>query len=188
MKLPLQITWRNIGQSDAVEAAIRDKAGKLDEFYEHIMSCRVIVEAPHTHHHKGNLFHICLDIKVPDKEIVVRRGPAEHGAHEDIYVAIRDAFDAARRQLQDYARRRRGDVKEHDVPRHARVIRKFPVQGYGFLETPDHREIYFHRNALIDADFDTLDEGTEAYYIEEQGEHGPQAKQVTVGKHGVGAV
>lgn len=187
MKIPLQITWHGVDQSEAIEADIRDKADKLDQFCDNIMSCRVVVEAPHGHHHKGKLYRLSIDIKVPGKEIVVKRNPAEHSAHEDVYVAIRDAFDAARRQLAEFTRERRGDVKAHDVPRHARVIRKFPAQGYGFIETPDRREIYFHRNALLNGDFDKLAEGTEVYFIEEQGEKGPQAKQVTIGKHGVGS-
>jgi ribosomal subunit interface protein len=114
MIIPLQITWRDVPQSDAIEADIREKAAKLDHFYDGILSCRVLVEASHRHHHKGNLYHIRLEIEVPDGEIVVTRDPAEHHAHEDIYVAIRDAFDAARRQLQDYARKRRGQVKRHE--------------------------------------------------------------------------
>ena len=113
MQLPLQITWRNVPKSEFVEADIRAKAEKLDEFYDHIMSCRVVVEQSHGRHKKGNLYHLSLDIKVPDKEIVITRDPAEHHAHEDMHVAIRDAFDAARRQLQDYVRMRRGHVKRH---------------------------------------------------------------------------
>jgi ribosomal subunit interface protein len=187
VKLPLQINWRDIPKSDAIDADIRAKAEKLDQFYEDIMSCRVTVEAPHKHHHKGNLYRLHLNITVPDGEIVVTRDPSEHSAHEDMYVAIRDAFDAARRQLQDYARKRRGQVKVHDVSHAARVLRRFPAQDYGFLLTPDGREIYFHRNALIDADFDMLDEGSEVSFVEEEGEQGPQAKQVRVGKHSPGA-
>ena len=107
MDLPLQITWRGLSSSEAVEADIRDKASKLETFYDHIVSLRVVVERPHQHHQQGNLFHVSLDIKVPGKEIVVGRGPAAHQAHEDAYVAIRDAFDAARRQLADTAPGRR---------------------------------------------------------------------------------
>ena len=113
MNLPLQITWRDIEKSDAVETAIREHADKLSQFCDHIMSCRVMEEAPHGHKHKGNLYHVAIDITVPGKEIAVSRDPAKHAAHEDIYVAIRDAFDAARRQLQDYVRKQRGDVKKH---------------------------------------------------------------------------
>ena len=113
MTVPIQITWRHIDQSDAIETAIREKAEKLGNYYDRIQNCRVMVEAPHAHKHKGKLYHIRLDITVPGKEIVVKRDPSAHGAHEDIYVVIRDAFDAARRQLQDHARIQRGDVKTH---------------------------------------------------------------------------
>ena len=114
MELPLQITWHNVGYSPAIEADIRAKAAKLEQFYNHVISCRVVVDAPHKHHRKGNLFGIKIDIKVPDNEIAITREPSEHHAHEDMYVVIRDAFDAARRKLQDYARVRRGQVKKHN--------------------------------------------------------------------------
>lgn len=111
MKLPLQITLRDIPQSEAVEAAIREKVEKLDHFYPHMMSCRVTVEMPGKHKHQGKDFGIRIDITVPGTEIVVNK---EHG--EDIYVVLRDAFDAAKRQLEDYARKQRGDVKAHTQP------------------------------------------------------------------------
>jgi ribosomal subunit interface protein len=114
MEIPLQITFRGIPHSDAVEAKIREKAGKLDRFYSHIMSCRVAVEAEHQHHHQGNQYHIRIDITTPSKELVVSREHHDKQAHEDIYVAIRDAFNAATRQLEDYSRVQRGDVKTHD--------------------------------------------------------------------------
>lgn len=108
MEIPLQVTWRNVEKSDAVDADIREKAAKLNEFHDHIMSCRVVVEASHKHHHKGNLYRLRIDIKVPDRELVVTRDPGDEHAHEDIYVTVRDAFDAMRRQLQEHARNRRG--------------------------------------------------------------------------------
>lgn len=108
MKIPLQITIRGIDHSDALETHIRDKAAKLDEFFDRIMSCRVVVDVPHKHHQQGKQFTVRIDIGVPGSEIVVNR---DHG--EDVYVALRDAFDAAKRQLEDYARRIRGDVKTH---------------------------------------------------------------------------
>jgi len=114
----MQITWRDVDKSDALEADIRAKARKLDQFYDHIVSCRVLVEASHRHHRKGNLYRLRIEIEVPGDEIVVTRDPGDDHAHEDVYVAVRDAFDAARRQLQDYARVRRHDVKRHsDGPR-----------------------------------------------------------------------
>lgn len=183
MIIPLQITWRDIPQSDAIEADIRAKASKLDQFYAHIVSCRVLVEASHRHHHKGNLYRIRIEIEVPDDQIVVTRDPGDKHAHEDIYVSIRDAFDAARRQLQDYARIRRGHVKRHDITHTARVLFTRPDEDYGFLRTDDGREIYFHRNALTNADLDALEKDVEVQFVEEDGREGPQAKQVSLGKH-----
>ena len=113
MTLPLQVTWRNVEPSDAVEADIRQKAEKLQRHHPQIVSWHAVVEAPHAHHHKGKLYRLHLDIAVPGKHISVTRDPSKHQAHEDLYVAVRDAFDAAQRQLQDYAQVRRGDVKRH---------------------------------------------------------------------------
>jgi ribosomal subunit interface protein len=118
MKLPVQITFRDMSSSEALEANVREKAQKLDRFYDGIMGCRVVVEAHHKHHHKGNLYHVRIDLTVPGQELIVSREPVEDHSHEDVYVAIRDAFDAARRQLEDYARRHRHQVKKHEqVPK-----------------------------------------------------------------------
>jgi ribosomal subunit interface protein len=108
MQTPLQITIRDMEHSDALETHIRDKVAKLEEFSSHITSCRVVVEIPHKHQHQGKQFNVRIDIGVPGSEIVVNRDHAE-----DVYVALRDAFDAAKRQLEDYARKIRGDVKTH---------------------------------------------------------------------------
>jgi ribosome-associated translation inhibitor RaiA/cold shock CspA family protein len=184
MKLPLQVVFRNMEESAAVEAKIRERAEQLERIYEHIMSCRVLVEAHHKHHHQGNLYHVRIDLKVPESEIVASRDPAEHHAHEDVFVAVRDAFDAVRRRLEDYARRRRGDVKPHEVPPHGRIAELNP--DYGRIETIDGRLIYFHRNSVFEADFDQLKIGTEVRFVEEVGELGPQASTVyVIGKHHV---
>lgn len=108
MQLPLQITFRDIPHSPAVEDRIRKKVEKLELLYERIMGCRVVVESVQKHQHQGKLFNVRIDITVPGAELVVNRHP-----HEDVYVSMRDAFDAAGRQLEDYARQQRGDVKTH---------------------------------------------------------------------------
>lgn len=112
MQIPLQITIRDIDHSDELEKHIRDKAKKLDEFFDHIMSCRVVVEMPHKHQHQGKQFTVRIDIGVAGGEIVVNRDHAE-----DVYVALRDAFDIAIRQLEEYARKLRGAVKKHEPKR-----------------------------------------------------------------------
>jgi ribosomal subunit interface protein len=123
-KLPLQVTFRQMESSPAVEEAVAKRVIKLDQHHERIMSCRVVVHAPHRHHQKGKLYAIAIDLKVPGGEIAVSRSAAENHAHEDVYVAIRDAFDAVERQLEDFARRQRGEVKAH-----ARRTRPTPEPG-----------------------------------------------------------
>lgn len=174
MQLPLQITARDISLSEAAEADIRAKAANLDTYYDGIMGCRVVVEGPVRHHRKGP-FTVRVDLSVPGTELVVDRH-----SDADLYVAIRDAFDAARRRLEDYARRQRGTVKSHEEPRRARVSRLFPEEDYGFLETPDGREIYFHRHSVLHPGFDRLAIGTEVRFVEQPGEKGPQASTVAI--------
>ena len=188
MQLPVQISFRGVAHSDAVEESIRERAGRLEQFYGRITSCRVIVETPHAHHHKGKLYHVRIDLTVPGAEMVVGRDPAAHHAHEDIYVAIRDAFDAARRQLEDHVRRARGDIKSHEVPPHGRVTKLFPKDGYSIIETPDGREIYFHRNSVVGDAFGHIKISQEVRFVVAEGESekGPQATTVhLVGKHDI---
>jgi cold shock CspA family protein/ribosome-associated translation inhibitor RaiA len=195
---PVQISFRNMEPSEAVEEKIRAEAEDLDTFYDSIVSCRVVVEVPHRRHEHGNIVHLRIDIIVPGGEIVVRHEPGLHGAreragveegtkafeaqtpHKHLFLAIHDAFDSARRQLQDYARRQRGMVKMHESPPHARVARLFPEDGYGFLETPEGTEVYFHRNSVLDAGFNRLKVGAEVAFVTEEGEKGLQASTVRI--------
>lgn len=181
----LQITFRNIDASPAVEAKIGERARELEQFFDRIVSCRVVIEAPNRRRH-GDLFHIRVDLKVPGKEIVVKRDPPEHHAHEDIYVAVRDCFDAVRRQLEDHVRRQRGDVKAHEIPAHGRVASLMAERDYGFIDASDGTEVYFHRNAVASGGFEKLTVGDEVRFAlhPEEGEKGPQASNVVaIGKH-----
>ena len=185
MKLPVQIAFQNMPPSDEIDAKIRAEAERLDDFHDRIMSCRVVVDVPHRHHKEGNLYQVSIDLKVPGGEIVVRREPAEHSDYRDLDIVIRDAFDEARRQLEDRLRIERGQVKAHESLPHARVARLFPNAGYGFLATADGREIYFHEHSVLDSGFRALEVGTEVRFVEEQGDKGPQASTVhSVGRHG----
>jgi cold shock CspA family protein/ribosome-associated translation inhibitor RaiA len=180
MELPLQITFRDVPPSAAVEVRIREEAEALQRFYDRIQRCRVVVELPHRHHHQGRVYDVRIDLTVPGREIVIGRDPALNHAHEDLYVAIRDAFDAAKRQLQDHIRRERehGNAHPHTPATEGRVARIFRDEGYGFIETADGREVYFHRNSVVDGDFDRLAGGTPVRFTEELGEKGPQATTV----------
>jgi ribosomal subunit interface protein len=186
MQQPLQIAFRGVEHSESIEQRIRFKAAKLERFYDQITSCHVTVESPHHRHHKGNLYTIRLEIHVPGDEIAVGREHRFHHAHEDVYVAIRDAFDAAVRQLEDYARKRRGEVKRHDLPEHGNVTRLFPDEGYGFVQRTDGTDVYFHAHSVADGAFPTLHVGDEVRIVvaEGEGEKGPQASAIIpIGKH-----
>lgn len=186
MQVPLQIEFQNMDPSDAVEARVRERVEKLEQFFPRIVGCRVTVIAPHHHHRQGKLYDVHIDIDVPGKHILVNHtGPKDH-AHEDVYVALRDAFNAAQRQLEDHSRKVRQKVKHHEAPPHGKVLRLFPYEGYGFVELADGQEIYFHRNSVIDDGFDQLEVGHEVRveYIEGESAEGPQATTVRpVGKH-----
>jgi ribosome-associated translation inhibitor RaiA len=107
----LQISFRNMTASPALEEKIRSRAEKLERFHAGITGCRVIVEAPHRHHHRGKVYQVCIDLAVPGSEIVVNRPAEQNHAHEDVLVAVRDAFDAAERRVEDFVQRRQGRVK-----------------------------------------------------------------------------
>jgi cold shock CspA family protein len=184
----LQITFRNVDASPSVEAKVRERARELERFFDRIVSCRVVIEAPKRRRH-GDLYHIRVDLKVPGKEIVVKRDPPEHHAHEDISVAVRDCFDAVRRQLEDQVRRQRGDVKAHEVPAHGKIASLIAEGDYGFIDASDGTEVYFHRNAVANGGFEKLTVGDEVRFSlhPAEGEKGPQASAVVpVGKHHLG--
>ena len=186
MEKPLDITFRHMDPSPAVEAKIREKFDELERFFDRIVGCRVVVEQDHRHHRQGNLYRIRLNIALPGKEIAINRKGPKNQAHEDAYVAIRDAFAAAKRKIEDHARIRRGKVKSHDVPPHGRVLRVDRDEGFGFIELVDGRQVYFHRNSVVNSGFDGLEVGSEVRLAidEKEGEQGPQATTVQlIGKH-----
>lgn len=115
MALEPLITFRHMNQDDALEATIRQKVAKLEKFFDQISKCEIVVEAPNAgHHQQGSHYHVRIELHVPGDELVVDRAPEAAPNHEDPAVALRDAFEAAKRMLQEYARKRRGDVKRRD--------------------------------------------------------------------------
>ena len=180
MKLPLEITFSRMEPSAALESRIRTLSSRLDKFSTHIMRCHVVVEAPGQHSHQGGLFDFRLDITVPGEEIAIRRAHPGAHSHEDPYVALRDAFRAARRKLEDYERKRRLDVKTHVQPLHGRICELDPNRHFGRIETDDGRLIYFHSHSVHGRAFDELTTGMTVRFAEEAGDLGPQASMVQV--------
>ena len=178
MQVPLEISFHNLDSSDYLENRIRERVDRLERFFDRIVSCHVTLEAPHRSQQHPLAYHMRIEVRVPQKQLVVNRDPGPEGAHFDAYVLIRDSFDAMERMLEEHSRKIRGEVKAHDAPLQGEVLRMF--NDYGFIATTDGREIYFHRNSLVDVDFDALKEGDPVELVVMQGESpaGPQASTV----------
>jgi ribosomal subunit interface protein len=177
MQFSPEITFRGLEATPALESKVRDRVERLKRYHTRIMGCRVMIESHHRHQHKGKLFHVRIDVTVPGNELVVSRDPEENHAHEDAYVAIRDAFNAMERQLESFSHRQRGEVKAHEELTDAGVIGELELD-HGRIETADGRSIYFHRNSVQNGDFDGLDVGSRVRYVETMGDEGPQASLV----------
>jgi len=181
MQIPVQVTFRHIDPSPAVEARARELAGRLDHFYERITGCHIVIAGPPAHRHKGGPFAVRIDVVVPGQEIFVDSERDLHAEHSDVYVALRDAFDAMRRKLEDYARRQRGDIKHHESSMRVGVIAEINSDaGFGRIESEDGHLVYFHRNSVHDAKFESLALGTRVRFEDESGDLGPQAVAVRV--------
>lgn len=182
--IPLEVVFRHLDTSEALEAKIREKIDKLGQFYSPIDSCRVVVEQRHKHHHQGKHFHVLIDLKVPGHALIAGREPDQNPAYTDVHVALRDAFKAMRRQLEDLQRQQQAHVKQHVEKPHGHITEISPDKTFGRIESVDGRWLYFHRNSLMGDDLDQLQVGTPVYYVEDMGEEGPQASSVRpVGKH-----
>lgn len=181
MKLPVQIHFKDMEPSDALDASAREHVRKLESFASDIMACRVTISLEQKHQHQGRPFSVRIDLSVPGHELVVNRVQ-----HEDVYVALRDAFDKMRRQLEEVVRKRRGDQKVHPVPLHGKVVRIDEAGGFGFIRTPSGDEYYFSRDNLVSAGFENMQEGLAVQFLPEVGGEGLQAKRVSLGKHAMG--
>jgi cold shock CspA family protein len=179
MQVPLQISFHGIPSSEALTNYIRSRAEKLDQFYDRITSCRVALEAPHRHQNHGGHYRVRVDMVVPGSELVVSRDPTPADGRDNAYATIDEAFDDAKRVLEEWARRRRGEVKSRaEGLRQGKVTKLFRDEGYGFIESPEGYDVYFHRNSVLHRGFDRLEVGSEVKFAEEEGDKGPQASSV----------
>jgi ribosome-associated translation inhibitor RaiA len=135
MDKPVQITFHNIDDTTGLEEAVRARVNALEAYHPHIVGCRLLVDVPHRHREHGQQVQVRVTVSLPGEDVVVTHEPTRHGAtaasepaaapgkvaeadgvRADALVAIREAFDLARRCLQDLARKSRGDVKRHEAP------------------------------------------------------------------------
>jgi cold shock CspA family protein len=196
--IPVQVTFRGLPHDAGLEQYVVERVSWLEQFYADVVRCRVLLEVPHRHRHDGRHVHVRIEMTVPrGAPIVVSHEPSLHGrlkdveddahrkddeiegAHRIARVAIHEAFDAARRRLEDFARVQRGAVKAHEVPAHGEVVELSRPEGYGFIQAGERR-IYFNRASVLDDAFDHLSVGTAVAFVEEKGEKGPQASTVRV--------
>jgi ribosome-associated translation inhibitor RaiA/cold shock CspA family protein len=181
MQTPLNIAFHNTPSDAGIENEIRERVDKLDRLFDGLIGCRVAVEAQHQQHRTGNVYDVHIELVVPGGELVVSRQPKkaqEKYASPDIHTSIRDAFAAAERQLKDYKAQLRGDVKAHAAEIPGQVARIVPEEDHGFILTGTGGLLYFHRNSVMDNDFDALAVGEPVNYVEAVGDTGPTAAKV----------
>jgi cold shock CspA family protein len=180
MQVTPQIDFQGMEPSTKLQEQIMQHIARLEDRYGRATSCRVVVKGPGAHHRTGGLYEINIHLSLPDdREVAIERTPHLDERFQDIDFAVNDAFKRARRRLQDQVRRIRGKVKHHETPPSGVVKRLMQADGYGFLESIDGREIYFHRNSVLEPGFDSLELGMRVNFKEEEGRDGPQASRVT---------
>jgi ribosomal subunit interface protein len=180
MQQPVQINFLGMERSDAVEAAVRRKVEHLERLADHLIACRVVIDLLQKHKHQGQPFGVRINLTLPGHELVVNRVE-----DQDVYVALRDAFEDVERQLAGVLQQRRGEAKQHARELHGEVVRLNDDEGFGFVRTPDGEEYYFGRTNLASGRFEQLQVGTAVQFIAEIAAEGPQAKRISVGKHRV---
>ena len=187
MQTQIEIDFRGVAVTPALEAAIAEHVTQLEQRSGRITACRVRVKGPGGRHHSSGLYDVHLQLALPDgREVNVGRTPPADERHADLSFALNDAFKHARRQLQDRVRRAQGQLKHHDEQPIGKVVRLDPSGEFGFLETGDGQEVYFHRNSVLGDGFARLRVGSRVSFAEESGEKGSQASTVRLpGKHGL---
>jgi ribosome-associated translation inhibitor RaiA/cold shock CspA family protein len=189
MERPLEIAFHNLQPSEAVEAEIRRRVAKLEKLYHRLTGCRVSVEALHNQHQTGNIYEVHIVLSVPGRDLAVSREPhkaKQRYANPDVYVSVREAFEAAERQLGQFKERRRDSPVSPDGSALTGQIALIqPGDDHGFILTNTGTQLYFHRDSVTDARFEDLKEGDVVHYVEEESDSGPVATKVRAGnRHG----
>jgi cold shock CspA family protein/ribosome-associated translation inhibitor RaiA len=182
MEVPIEISFRGVERTPAMEKLIREQAEKLEQVCDHLTSVRVTVEKPQEHLSTGNPYRVRVIARIPPgHELVASREPGEGDMHAPVEKVIRETFHAVWRQVKEIKQRQRGEVKKHPAQETAGIVVKlFKEEGYGFILAPEGHEIYFHQNSVLHGDFDRMSVGVGVRYLEESGNNGPQASTVDI--------
>jgi cold shock CspA family protein len=179
MQTTAHIDFQGCEVTDQLRDLIERQLASLEERFGRITAGRIVVKGPGEHHRTGGHYEVNVHLSLPGgREVSIERTPSLDERHADPLFAIADAFKRARRRLQDQVRRMRGQVKQHESPPLATVRQLDREKGFGFLETDDGREIYFHRNSVLQDAFVRLKLGARVSFAEEIGDKGPQASTV----------
>ncbi len=184
MDRPLELTFHNMGSSESLEALIRERVEKLDQRHDRLIGCRVSVEALHRQHQSGNLYECHVIMSVPGRDLAVSHEPhraKQEYAHPDVRVSIREAFDAAERQLQEHKRQVRTDTTPPSGSALSGQVTSIELGAdHGFIVTSSGTQLYFHRDSVTNARFEDLRIGQLVHYVEETGGAGPMATKIRV--------
>lgn len=182
METPVEIDFERCEENGRLRARIEDRIAMLESRFGHITACRVTMRGPGGHHKTGGPFEVTIHLELPGgRHVDVDRAPGQDERYGDPLFAINDAFKRARRVLQDTVRLMQGKVKYHEEQQPVATVRLIErEEGFGFLKTADGRDVYFHRNSVLNGGFDRLETGDRVTFAEEIGEKGPQASTVRV--------
>jgi cold shock CspA family protein len=189
MQTPIEVDFQGMDATPETSDAIAKHMAQLEDRFGRLTAGRVVVKAPGGHHRTGGLYDINIRLALPDgREVNIGRTPQNDERYADLHFALNDAFKRARRQLQDQVRKLQGQVKQHEGPPMGTVKEIDPLGEFGFIEASDGREIYFHRNSVLNGGFPELIVGARVTFAEERGDKGPQASTVKLmGKHSLKA-
>jgi len=185
MKVPPEITYRNVDKTNGLDTLVEEKIAKLEQFCNYISSCHIAIEKIHDRPRSGSPYRVRIDLTVPPgHELVAESNPSDTNQYAPVDAVIRDAFNAATQQLRKLTERQnqhdKGQNHDNAMETTALVTKLFRDGGYGFLKGLDGQEIYFHRNSVLHDDFDRLEIGTGVHFFLSQGIEGPQASTVKI--------
>ncbi|MEJ2378665.1 MAG: HPF/RaiA family ribosome-associated protein [Pseudolabrys sp.] len=189
METPVEIDFQGMDAKPDIREAIAKHVAMLEDRFGRVTAGRVVLKAPSGRHRTGGIYEINIHMTLPEgRDVNIDRTPQNDERYADLNFALNDAFKRARRQLQDQVRKLQGEVKQHEGPPLGTVIQLDPLGEFGFIESDDGREIYFHRNSVLGGELGKLEVGLRVTFAEEMGEKGPQASTVKpMAKHSLKA-
>ena len=182
MQVPLEITFRDVPRTSDIDRLIQEHVERLESSIRPLISCRIAVERPHKHPRSGSPYRVRVDMRAPHgHELVVSEEPGDGDLHDELDTVLRRVFDACGRELRKLKEKQHQEVKSHPAQDQTAIVaRLIPDEGYGFLRIADEREVYFHRNSVLDGRFGELEAGTGVRYVLEMGDKGLQASTVQI--------